>query len=46
VAQEHPLKDGRKVMNVGPTPDGSVVVVEFDAERGTIQARLERLPGQ
>jgi uncharacterized protein len=46
VAQEHPLKDGRKVMNVGLTPAVSVVVVEFDADRGTIEARLERLPGQ
>jgi uncharacterized protein len=46
MAQEHTLNDGRKVMNVGRTPAGSVVVAEFDAERGTIQARLERLPGQ
>jgi uncharacterized protein len=44
VAHEHTLNDGRKVLNVGLTPGGSVVVVEFDAERGTIDARLEQLP--
>ena len=44
VAQEHILHDGRKVMNVGLTPGGCVVVVEFDAERGTIDARLEQVP--
>ena len=42
VAQERILKDGRKVINVGATPDGSFVVVEFDASRHSRQ--LERLP--
>jgi Icc-related predicted phosphoesterase len=46
VAQEHTLKDGRKVMNVGFTPGGCVVVVEFDAKRGTIEARLDQFPVQ
>ena len=43
-AQEHKVHDGRKVINAGATPAGSVVIVEFDAERGTIEARLERVP--
>jgi Icc-related predicted phosphoesterase len=42
-AQEHILKDGRKVMNVGATPEGSIVVVEFDAARKTLEAKLETL---
>jgi uncharacterized protein len=46
VAQEHKLHDGSKVMNVGSTPGGSVVIVEFHADRGTLEARLEQLPGQ
>jgi Icc-related predicted phosphoesterase len=43
-AQEHTLKDGRQVINVGATPEGSIAVVEFDAQRGSLQARLERVP--
>jgi uncharacterized protein len=40
VAQERTLKDGRRVLNVGATPDGSAVVIEVD---GTgLVARLER----
>ena len=35
LAQEQILKDGRKVINVGETPEGSFVVVEFDASRRT-----------
>ena len=42
LAQEHILKDGRKVINVGATPEGSIVVVEFDAKRKTLDAKLER----
>src|SRR5262249_4644698 len=42
-AQERMLKDGRKVLNVGATPDASIAVVEFDAKRNTLEARLERL---
>jgi Icc-related predicted phosphoesterase len=44
VAQERTLKDGRQVINVGATPEGSIAVVEFDARRGNLQARLERVP--
>jgi Icc-related predicted phosphoesterase len=39
IAQEHALRDGRKVINVGATPHGSIVVVEFTD--GEISARLE-----
>ena len=35
------LKDGRMVMNVGATPEGSIVVVDFDAKRNSLDARLE-----
>ena len=44
LAQERILKDGRKVLNVGATPDGSFVVVDFDASNRSLEARLERLP--
>ncbi len=40
VAQERTLKDGRRVLNVGATPEGSVVVIEV--EPGGPVARLER----
>src|SRR5579875_2300965 len=40
VAQEHTLKDGRRIINVGATPEGSVVVIETDSARGTLDARL------
>lgn len=40
VAQEHVLKDGRRVLNVGATPDGTVAVIETDG--GALTARLER----
>jgi Icc-related predicted phosphoesterase len=40
VAQEHALADGRIVVNVGATPDGSVAIVEAGAEG--IRTRLER----
>jgi Icc-related predicted phosphoesterase len=43
LAQEKILKDGRKVINVGATPDGSFVVVDFDAARHVLDARLDRL---
>jgi uncharacterized protein len=39
VAQEHGLKDGRKVINVGATPRGSAVVAEISG--GHVDARLE-----
>jgi uncharacterized protein len=41
VAHERLLKDGRKVLNVGATPEGSVVVIEVDGP--SLSARLERL---
>jgi uncharacterized protein len=40
VAQERTLKDGRQVLNVGSTPEGSVVVIEV-TDGGPV-ARLER----
>lgn len=40
VAQEKTLRDGRQVLNVGATPEGSVVVIEVDAS-GPV-ARLDR----
>lgn len=40
VGQERTLADGRVVLNVGATPDGSVAIVEAGAEG--IHARLER----
>jgi Icc-related predicted phosphoesterase len=40
VAQERVLKDGRKVINVGATPEGSVAVIDADGDR--LDARLER----
>jgi uncharacterized protein len=44
LAQEHILKDGRKVINVGATPEGSIVLVEFEPKKKTLDAKLERLP--
>jgi hypothetical protein len=44
VAQERVLKDGRKVINVGVTPEGSYALVEFDRARQRLEARLEVLP--
>jgi len=43
VPQERILKDGRKVMNVGQTSAGSIVIVEFDRQTGALDARLEKL---
>jgi uncharacterized protein len=43
LAQERVLKDGRKVINVGPTPEGSIVVVEFDPKTRSLDARLEKV---
>lgn len=40
VAQERALKDGRRVLNVGATPAGEVVVVE--CRDGVVTARPER----
>ena len=43
LAQERILKDGRKVINVGATSDGSIVVVDFDRSRHVLDARLDRV---
>jgi uncharacterized protein len=43
VAQERTLKDGRRVVNVGATPGGSVAVIESDGT--TLVTRLERGDG-
>ncbi len=43
LAQERTLKDGRRIINVGATPEGSIVVIEFDPERRGLEARLETL---
>jgi uncharacterized protein len=42
VAQERTLKDGRRIINVGATPEGSIVVIEFDAARRSLDARLTK----
>jgi uncharacterized protein len=44
LAQERRLKDGRHIINVGATPEGSIVVVAYDATARTLDAKLERLP--
>ena len=40
-AQERTLQDGRRVLNVGATPEGSVVVLDW--ARGQLKARLARV---
>jgi Icc-related predicted phosphoesterase len=42
VAQERTLKDGRRIINVGATPQGSVVVIESDPGHGVFESRLEK----
>ncbi len=42
VAQERTLRDGRSVLNVGATPEGSVVLIDTDGP--SFAARLERFP--
>ncbi len=44
VPQERTLKDGRRIINVGATPEGSIAVVEFDQEQESLVARLEQVP--
>lgn len=39
-AQERTLRDGRRVLNVGATPEGSVVIIEFDPVSRALDARL------
>jgi Icc-related predicted phosphoesterase len=38
VPQEKSLKDGRKVVNVGATPDGCIVMVVFDEKTRALQS--------
>jgi Icc-related predicted phosphoesterase len=45
VAQERTLKDGRRIINVGATSEGSVVMVRFDPVQGSLEARLDTLHG-
>ena len=44
VAQERILKDGRKVINVGATPEGSIVMVDFDPKTNALNAERAQLP--
>jgi Icc-related predicted phosphoesterase len=43
VAQEKTLADGRKVINVGATPEGSVAVIEYEPATRSITSRLCRV---
>jgi Icc-related predicted phosphoesterase len=40
IPQEKTLRDGSKVINVGATPQGSVAVVDHDAQAQTLASRL------
>jgi Icc-related predicted phosphoesterase len=42
VAQERTLKDGRRIINVGATPEGSVAII--DVADSMLDARLETFP--
>jgi len=44
VPQERFLKDGRQVINVGTSAEGSIVVIDFDPKNKSLEARLEQLP--
>jgi uncharacterized protein len=44
VPQERVLKDGRRIINAGQTPAGSIVVVDFNAETGALEAKLDSYP--
>jgi uncharacterized protein len=41
VAQEKTLRDGRKIINVGATPEGSIVLVQFDPAARGLTSHLE-----
>lgn len=45
LAQEHILKDGRKVINVGATSEGTIALVTFEPGKKVLDAKLERMPG-
>jgi Icc-related predicted phosphoesterase len=42
VPQEKVLKDGRKVINVGATPEGSIAIVDFDPSTRSLTSRLDK----
>ncbi len=44
VPQERTLKDGRRIINVGQTPAGSIVVINFNDNTRALEAELETLP--
>jgi uncharacterized protein len=46
VAQVRALKDGRKVINVGATSEGSIAVIDFDQKTRALEARLETVPAR
>jgi Icc-related predicted phosphoesterase len=46
VAQERRLKDGRLIINLGATPEGSIALIDFDRGKGVLEARLETLPAK
>jgi uncharacterized protein len=46
LAQERTLKDGRRIINVGATPEGSVAVIAFDPATRTLDSRLEKVPSR
>ncbi len=46
VPQERVLKDGSRVINVGATPEGSVVVIDIEADRWDVRLESLRQPGE
>jgi Icc-related predicted phosphoesterase len=44
LAQQRTLNDGRQIINVGTTPEGEIVIVEFDSTGKSLDARLEMAP--
>ncbi|QEH34240.1 Calcineurin-like phosphoesterase superfamily domain protein [Aquisphaera giovannonii] len=43
VAQGHTTRDGRMVINVGATPEGSIAILDFDPATGALAGRLARV---
>lgn len=43
LAQEKILRDGRKIVNVGATPEGSFVLVQFEPAAHDLQSDLEQV---
>jgi uncharacterized protein len=44
LAQERILKDNSKVINVGATSEGSIVMVDFNPMKNTLDAKHEQIP--